>query len=539
MDILWKKESNEGGALFVDLFKNISTTHPDQHERVSMTFSTIQNLKASGIPLHSYSKDVETSTEYRKQGNMKFLDKKWTEAIQLYNKSLCFAPIGSENISLAYGNRSDCFFHMRMYEECVVDIDLAIKANHRQQSMPKLIKRRTDCLKLMQNESQIKESVPKLSYDANKSYPAMANVLNVELVGGYGRGIVAKDDIDVGKTILVEKAFVSQPQAAECTNCSICMKKLANFIACDKCSSAMFCTSNCITKKHIHRMECGFWLNSSSNLEFMKRFVFIGLSMFSDSNEFMKYVEHIVRQKRVGDAQPISKNLVDAKSKYQAFLQLNMFLSPNDWEEAFGQSYMIYTTLLLHDPIKKMFNSERKKRFLMHLVAYNYCVVQSNRFKEVDPTKTMFLNLAYFNHACVPNVFVFDVDNLSIAITLRPIKNGDQLFVSYAGNAGGLKFIDQAYLLHNFGFQCKCGKCVPDETTMIASQIQRDPEYQFVLKAFCAQPQLNFEETKSKKIQNMCYSLLKRYGDMRWCKEYGNVMNGYALVTAAEMKRKN
>lgn len=49
----------------------------------------------------------------------------------------------------------------------------------------------------------------KLCFDPNEKYPCMADVLEVQKNSDFGRHIIAKSDIAVGKIVLIEKSYVS------------------------------------------------------------------------------------------------------------------------------------------------------------------------------------------------------------------------------------------------------------------------------------------------------------------------------------------
>lgn len=162
MDLLWKKQSNDANALYVDIFKNINTEYPYLPTISEYEADFLKDQRKSiDSPSNANEKNIELSTEYLVKGEEKFQVKKWTEAMHLYNQSLCFAPIDSENVYLAYANRSTCFLNLKMYEKCLVDIDLAIKSNYPQKLMPGSEQRRADCLKLKQSGDEREEYVPK------------------------------------------------------------------------------------------------------------------------------------------------------------------------------------------------------------------------------------------------------------------------------------------------------------------------------------------------------------------------------------------
>lgn len=96
----------------------------------------------------------------RVAGNKLFEAKKYQHARQEYNRSLCYSKMGLGNMGLAYANRSACFSNMKMYDKCLIDIDLAIKAGFPDQKieelMEKLKNRRIDCNKLIDEDELVR-----------------------------------------------------------------------------------------------------------------------------------------------------------------------------------------------------------------------------------------------------------------------------------------------------------------------------------------------------------------------------------------------
>lgn len=196
MNLLWQKESKDSG-LYVNIFKDIFTKDHDFHSKMIAVSEATANL--AGLKIKE--KNNTKSSYYRKMGNKKLEKEEWLDAMSLYNQSLCYAEIDSENVSLAYANRSACFFHLKMYDKCLVDIDLAKQANP-MNLMPDLDKRHKDCLQLMETF----ESEDKLSYEADKRFPGMANVLEIRCDKRFGRHIIAK----VNKIVMEMVAYNSR-----------------------------------------------------------------------------------------------------------------------------------------------------------------------------------------------------------------------------------------------------------------------------------------------------------------------------------------
>lgn len=134
MDLLWKKEST--GTSYVDIFARIDANSIEKQ---------LKNIRLKMAVEHN-KKNNRVSTKYRLDGNAQFDKGNWRIAMAHYNLSLRFAEIGTENVALAYANRSHCFLKLEMFDKCVADIDMALLANYPKDKRPKLEKRRAYCL---------------------------------------------------------------------------------------------------------------------------------------------------------------------------------------------------------------------------------------------------------------------------------------------------------------------------------------------------------------------------------------------------------
>lgn len=100
----------------------------------------------------------------------------------------------------------------------------------------KLEKRKQLCIEQMKLQTEPSHDEPSLSYEANCKLPVIANVLKIESNQKFGRLIRAKRDINIGDTLLIEKAYVRSSTSDECLNCS---KLNVNLIPCNNCVDAI------------------------------------------------------------------------------------------------------------------------------------------------------------------------------------------------------------------------------------------------------------------------------------------------------------
>lgn len=110
------------------------------HQNLNAIFEALELESNNTSP----TKSDAMSLERRMEGNRFFGLKVREVAIEFYNDSLCFANERSKHIVLAFKNRSVCYFQMNFFNECLVDINLAIKNNYTEHLMPKLDQRKAE-----------------------------------------------------------------------------------------------------------------------------------------------------------------------------------------------------------------------------------------------------------------------------------------------------------------------------------------------------------------------------------------------------------
>lgn len=519
MGSLWKKELNSANAQFIDLFVDI-----DQKDSIQKWNRQIQaaNWKHSFLMMAvDPGKNNIIADNFRTEGNKYFKQHQWVEAMEWYSQSLYFAETGTDKVSFAYANRATCFLNMEEYEKCLKDIDLAMKAKYPEHLMPKLKKRKADCLKFMKKNTTVKPFDPKLSFDEDKQFPCMANVLEIQRNDEYGRHVVAKCDIDVGQTILVEENFVSIAAGFDRVNCFQCLQTKNNFIPCTTCSDALFCSVDCQNHSEIHKISCGTTIHRMpNNVKYIARSILVALNSFENAKDLMDFVEKVMSERDT--KAPAAAN--DVRSKLALFLSLQP--SPPatlDIETV----YKVFTGLLEVPFVKAMFDSEENQRFLMHLIGEHFLIIANNSYggslSGASSIGTTALVMSLFNHACAPNVFNSSAANKEICITLRPIKKGQQLFVKYLCGDRTTRQ-RQDLLLKQWGFLCKCDKCVPQCSQDDRQKMKSDPSFKAVFPAVS----INFYGgTNFTQLTIKCVQFLKKYGHLPWSEEMDVVLKTY------------
>lgn len=479
---MWKKES-----LFVDLM-------------LTEKFKPFLNNEQNIFPMMAPKSNI-VSLEKRKEGNKRFADREWSLAMEKYNESLCFSEQGSENISLAYANRSACFFHLNLFNECLGDIELAKKAGYPNHLLPKLEQRKVDCLKVEQK----KEEGYKLCAEPNKKFPSMANVMRIERKANGEYSMIATKDLSVFQTVMIEKPIFQYLYGMHGTKCNICLKENANLVSCDKCTCALFCSDEC--KNHfLHVHECGikFCDDKQRNYSVLNeiRALLLAINLFGNADELMEFVEKAMK----GNAKGIPESMIDLKSQYRAFLQYPIDSKFTNTHEYADIVFNTYRFIMSIPNIRDMFMVEKHRRFLMHLISQHVCIMNRNLLRSGDKLKegpdNHFSYLPpmsqFFKQVYAPNLLTFRTNENIAYVTSHNIRKGEELTIGFlflrdyeeydkkrkaAKNHQAAATEQERLSGHFLKFKsnckpdCKCTRC----KTPSNQQLNADPDLEYLL----------------------------------------------------------
>lgn len=530
---LWQKESNKKDALYVDIFKNY-----DSKELTTM-YDNTKFLKNRISETAAKEKTREMAIKGRVIGNGIFVQKKYYAAMKQYNMALCLSIHGSEEMALIYGNRSACFFKLKMFDKCLIDIELAKEAKYPQNLMEKLNKRKEDAEEAIAKGLSAIGCYSKLSYDASEQIPVMASAIKIDINEHHGRRVIATKDLSVGEIILSEPLYVGQSIGGEYTCCNICLKDTENLVPCKKCIRAMFCYG--CEKNTIHRLECDIRditmqtsLHETNCFHSIIRTILMAIELFPTIDDLMKFVE----QNKANESLDIPQ-FTDEKAKYKAFLNLPAGkIVPITMQLV----YCIYHTMMGNSEFAKMFDTFKYRRFLMHLILHhdlalkNSALVLGNDVAESTKTgKNMayYFGLSYllFQHSCVPNVILLFADGSSFGVITRPVKENEELVVSLIGHNSETSYNERQILLMDRQIQCDCELCVLRlETLPKDTVLKENMEYlALVMRSSCYVGKKATE--KSLKIGKLDFeSFLQKYGRREWSEEMQFVTQVYYYI---------
>lgn len=256
-------------------------------------------------------KDAEKSKQFKDEGNKFFSKKSYMSAVEEYNKAVMFAPFQEADnaLSIALANRSAALLHLRKFELCLADCELAIEEGYPEPSRYKLADRRgkalmqskrpeeackafEEALVLLKASSLdekgmdiwsktlnkqiaycdkiIPEPVktpsskePKLGSAVHEVYPDMHE--NTEMAWSSkedcGRIIKATKKFRVGSIVAQDSGYVSAlHERSWLSHCYHCFANVRAGIPCYKTSVLMFCSKKCreIAWKNYHQIEYKF-----------------------------------------------------------------------------------------------------------------------------------------------------------------------------------------------------------------------------------------------------------------------------------------
>ena len=221
----------------------------------------------------------------------------------MYTLSVAYAPLNSEELAMAYGNRSALLLHLRKHKECLRDVELALKITQSESLRAKMLIRKGKCLKAIDNSkvkeifSEAKEAIAfldgksiELKETLNSSLkkaltkkpqfpinmmervvrdlpelqesaevPSISKKVVLKYEKKIGRFLEAKADIKTGEILVIEPGYAQCPTLYQMMMaCSNCLTYTWNGIPCDGCAMAIYCSEECKAEAwtKFHDMEC-------------------------------------------------------------------------------------------------------------------------------------------------------------------------------------------------------------------------------------------------------------------------------------------
>lgn len=528
MESLWAKERSGDNAMYIDPFVSIRTDYATDMKVWEQTLADLRSDEKA----HQSKKCNKVAGELIGRGNDELRNRNWNEALNLHSRALCFAEKGTLYEGLAHGNRALDFIRLGVYNKAKTDFDLAIEKKCPEQFLANMQTLRAECQQMKKKSTKTKKRTPKLSLAADRKFPCMANVLEIQRNKDFGRCIVAKRDIDIGETVMVAECFASTLTTDNQAYCLTCQKVEMNFIPCSSCSDVMFCGEDCANWNNVHKLECGTFYHHIDDIElkFVIQTILVAVDIFPNIDNLITFVEHVTSDK---GCDKIPKASHDQQSKYAIFLKLTL----THKEQCLMRAYQAFTCVLSMPKIKYLFDTEYKQRFLMHLLVQHAVVIPKNAFQDqarfTESTTTIqyiFDVLSIINHSCAPNLSYSLNGKFGHCISVRPIKKGDQVFINYLGDDVNQPLEQRQKMMKNiWSFDCKCDKCNDCSNPIESEAMKSDPSLKYVIRNY-ENNQISNDNTKRLQLRKQCIKFLKKYGHHPWNSELDIIINCFTTL---------
>ena len=184
---------------------------------VNIAFEHLNNSSYpdSGL-LSSLSKSCKSNADaavLRNLGNVDYKEGNHYDALLWYTRSVASAAEHSQELALAYGNRSAVLLRLHKYDACLLDVNRALKCVECPKvSKTKLQNRKLECLNLISRHrshikkdetdpvASIKNSVPNCRRDTLNNPLLLNTTPKIKLACDekWGRYMVAAKDIEPG-----------------------------------------------------------------------------------------------------------------------------------------------------------------------------------------------------------------------------------------------------------------------------------------------------------------------------------------------------
>ncbi|XP_031629227.1 SET and MYND domain-containing protein 4-like [Contarinia nasturtii] len=481
-NILWQKDKLTNFTTYIDIF-NI------KGHKISL--ESLNRLFIGEFSLLKRKGHLKVWTE---AGNKLFVKEMWLDAMRAYNMALPDS-IQMEEI---YSLRAPCFYHLKMPEQCLIDLAMIKKCSNG--SLPKELQnielearqQISDYNSSNEGNKSILFSIcePALDFDEHEKYNGVANCLEINYNEIFGRHIITTQDLKIGQTIIVEEPYTIvtsfQPDGSGSTiRCLSCFQACKNFIACPHCSYGVFCNEDCI-KSSLHKFECNMpvilFMEGMTKFNLILRLIVRINDDFPDVNVLIETVNLLRNGKEVTGLTS------DRQKNFCLLFQLvhhHEKLSYHQIEELRKGAACVFLTVMRFPEFTNKFNNNFRRQFLQHFIfhlchfaphafrLFENCLIGTEHEHSLKAFEekslyafAMYPFSSFINHSCIPNVAWFSVGNRLVCKVLRPIRKGEQIFRTYFSSAYTQSSVSSSliadFLKYQYQFECKCSICLKE-----------------------------------------------------------------------------
>lgn len=292
-----------------------------------------------------------------------------------------------------------------------------------------------------------------------------------------GRYAKAKDRINVGETVVVEKPHCSMLlEKFKTTHCHHCFKRTLAPLCCDNCTDALFCGEPCkdSAMKSYHKNECQ--ILSNLNATGLSIICFLALRIWSQKS--VQYFENFFKE--IGDKMEIDfEERMDAQvNDYRKIY--NLFKhddrSPDELlQHAIVADYLVnllnnvgYFAGSIDPEIKLKLGALTLRN--IQILQFNTHEIFELETKQKGAQKestfiagALYPTVALFNHSCNPGVIRYFRGNTIYLHTIKTIEPGELIAENYGPIYTTQNRSERRNKLQDiYRFNCECEACTDD-----------------------------------------------------------------------------
>ncbi|XP_055296569.1 uncharacterized protein LOC129565579 [Sitodiplosis mosellana] len=390
----------------------------------------------------------------RERGKQYFGKGQLFEAMEEFNNCLALAEIGTNEMGLAFANRSACYVRMNMPMNAMTDIDLAKAANYPPQLMHKLNDRYQKCFLRLTTETfqpaifRVRDL--RLSFNEHDKFEGVADCLKIQRNMAYGRHIITKCDLQIGQIVLHEKPYSIVPNQSSMSyknRCTHCFELFKNFITCNQCG-AYFCSSEGCLEMSYHKHICNIpYSGPKHTFDLVLQVLFEINDAYKGVNQLLNAIESL----RKGNYY-MADLTGDQQKAFCSIFQMNHNhekQSDEQMQSLLQASACAYQRIMHIANFNRKFVTKKHRRFLKHLILHLFHIAKyaidlydyrQEGSGDDGITKNHTFQMfgsgiypigSYISHSCNPNVLCYaSCFSYMVCQVIRPIKKGEQLFRS-------------------------------------------------------------------------------------------------------------
>lgn len=406
-------------------------------DRADLVIGLFENNPCE-VFVDSVGKNNVAAKEIREAGNRKYAASLYSEALYYYTKSVAFAVSDSQELALALGNRAACLLNLGNIAEALVDVQraLAIPAIDPDYS-DKLLKRQDVCInRIIESKEPSNGRTLPLLENTSDYFDSTSDKVMLGDSETLGRHLRAKHSVTTGEVVAVEVPYSSVLLPARYySHCSLCFLHAPALIECPQCTTAMYCSTDCLIKdKKKHEFECKVVERLAAlPIEKMELLALrILIDALCEGCCVGALLERLPNSGAVTDSRDDTYRCLDIRRIYDLIGNTEKRSVSDLFRRAFTACIIVqalkkYSKLFEEYSI----NASDAGGFIFHFLQSLPCnaheITQMIEREGVEVGAGAFATLSLLNHSCDPNVVRQSIGNTVVLRAIRPIKPAEEV----------------------------------------------------------------------------------------------------------------